>query len=155
MNDEGLAQNAQGNRSGGAGAPGTVGGLGKALLAAWRPSPVSEPSLDPNTSGLPAIERVAEILRYNVLAAEHAISPNGGLRAWLKLNVLAAAVIFIPAMILVPAVTYLLSGFADWAHFLSKIAIGLLITALALVGGILTLVVGGRVVLFLLKTGKR
>lgn len=120
--------------------------LGAALRNAWRPQPPPPPRLDRDVDTLPTIERVAEVTRFNVLALEQAISPNGGLRAWLKLNVLVALVLAIPAVLVVPVVTYLLGGFATWSVFLAQIAENLLRTAVMVFLIVLVIVVTGRVV---------
>lgn len=117
-----------------------------ALRTAWQPIPPPPPQLDSNVDHLPWFERVAEVVRFNLLSLEHAISPNGGLRAWLKLNVLLAIVLAIPAVLLVPLITYLLSGFVTWAEYLTQIAQNLLRAAVMILGLVLIVVVTGRVI---------
>jgi hypothetical protein len=67
--------------------------ISRAIVLAWRPTPVAPPVLDSHLEDLSGIERVAEVLRFNALTVENAISPLGGFRAWLKLNVLVALVL--------------------------------------------------------------
>lgn len=126
--------------------------IGRALMLAWRPLPVEPPALDPHLETLSGVERVAEVLRFSVLSVEVAISPHGSLRAWLKLNVLVALVLAIPAMLVVPVITYLLSGFSTWSQFLAEIANNLLQAAVSLVGMVLVVVIGGRIVMALLTS---
>jgi len=76
------------------------------------------------------------------------LSPQGGLRwAWLKLNLLVAMVIGLPALIVVPVVTFILSGFATWSGFLAQIADNLLHTAVSVLLLVLVVVVIGRIVM--------
>ena len=111
----------------------------KALVSAWNPERVPRPSISSDLERLPAVERITEVVRFDALAAEHSLSPRGGLRAWLKLNVLAALVIGAPALIVVPVATYLLGGVATWSQLLLSIAVNLLMTAVAVLGTLLVL----------------
>lgn len=120
-----------------------------ALMHAWRPAPVAPPTLDSHLETLSSVERVAEVLRYSALSVESEISPQGGLRAWLKLNLLVALILAIPAVLVVPVITYLLSGFSTWAQFLTAIANNLLNAAVSMVGMVLVIVVGWRIVMSL------
>ena len=92
----------------------------------WQPKPVERPQIDRSLVSLPPIQRSAEVLRYSLLKAEHWLSPNGRLRAWMKLNILAALFIGIPALIVVPILTYLLGQFVTWMLFLAQAARNLL-----------------------------
>lgn len=126
--------------------------ISRALMLAWRPTLVAPPTLDSHLETLSGIERVAEVLRFSALSVENAISPYGGLRAWLKLNLLVALVLAIPAALVVPVITYLLSGFSTWAQFLAAIANNLLNAAVSMVGMFLVVVIGGRIVMALLAS---
>ena len=126
--------------------PGLAGTILVALRRAWRPTPPNPPRIDPDLTSLSALPRVTEALRYSILEFERAISPNGGLRAWAQLNVLVALVLAIPALLLIPVGTLLLSGFATWSQFLREIFVNLLVAAVALFLGILVLVLIGRVI---------
>ena len=117
-----------------------------ALRRAWRPVPPAPPSVDPKLTDLPAISRVAEALRYSILDLEQAISPSGGLRAWVQLNVLVALVLAVPAFLVIPVVTLILSGFATWSEFLVRIGVNLLTAAGAIFGVVLVLVLTGRMI---------
>lgn len=129
--------------------------ISRALMLAWNPSRIKLPELDPHLEALPPVERVSEVLRFSVLSVEAAISPNGGLRAWLKLNVLVALVLAIPAALVVPVITYLLSGFSTWSQFLAEIANNLLQATASLVGMVFVVVIGGRIILALLASQGR
>jgi hypothetical protein len=126
--------------------PGLTGSILIALRRAWRPTPPNPPRIDPDLTSLSALPRVTEALRYSILDLERAISPNGGLRAWAQLNVLVALVLAIPAFLVVPVVTLLLSGFATWSEFLKQIFVNLLVAAVAIFLAVLVLVLAGRVI---------
>ena len=88
----------------------------------WQPKTIERPKIDRSFLKMPAIERSAEVLRHSFLKAEHWLSPNGRLREWVRLNILAALFIGVPALIVVPIVTYLLGQFVTWALFLAQAA---------------------------------
>lgn len=91
-------------------------------LALPKSKPIERPQVDRSLAALPPIERAAEVLRYSILKAEHWLSPRGHLRNWARLNILAALFIGIPALFIVPVVTYLLGQFATWMVFLAQAA---------------------------------
>jgi hypothetical protein len=94
--------------------------------------PLSKPEVDRDLAGLSPVARSAEVLRYQLLQVECALSPGGGLRAWLKLNVLAALLFGIPALLVVPIVTELVGAFAKWTAFLLQAALNVLHASLAM-----------------------
>ena len=96
--------------------------------------PVSAPMVDPDLSRMGFVPRSAEVMRFQVLRLEHALSPGGGLRCWMKLNVLLALGLAIPALLLVPPITWILAGMATWSAYLAAVVLNLL---LALVYAIL------------------
>lgn len=102
--------------------------------SAWRPVPLPVPRVDPELARLGFVPRSAEAVLYQVLRLEHALSPGGGLRCWLKLNVLLALGLAIPAIVLVPPATSIIAAFATWSAYLAAVALNLL---LALVYAIL------------------
>lgn len=101
------------------------------LTAAWQPKTIPPPKVDPDLTKLAGIERSAEVLRYMGLQLEYALSADGGLRAWLQLNVLACCILAIPTLLVVPVVTWLLSAFTTWSGFLFRTALNLFYTAIA------------------------
>lgn len=109
-----------------------------AWASAWRPMPVSAPMVDPDLSRMGFVPRSAEVMRFQVLRLEHALSPGGGLRCWLKLNALLALGLGIPALLLVPPITWILAGMATWSAYLAAVVLNLL---LALVYAILITVI--------------
>lgn len=126
--------------------------ISRAFMLAWSPIRVKPPELDSHLETLSGVERVSEVLRFSALSVEVAISPHGGLRAWLKLNVLVALVLAIPAILVVPIITYLLSGFSTWSQFLVEIANNLIQAAASLIGMVLVVVIGGRIVMAILAS---
>ena len=102
--------------------------------SAWRPMPVPVPAVDPDLPRMGFVPRSAEVMRFQVLRLEHALSPGGGLRCWLKLNALLALGLAIPALLLVPPITWILAGMATWSAYLAAVVLNLL---LALVYAIL------------------
>ena len=108
------------------------------LAAAWNPRPVPRPSVDPDLPDYPSVTRTAEVLRYHMLMLEHALSRGGGLRAWLKLNLLIGLVLAAPALLVVPVVTLLLSGVSAWSVFLLATVRNL---TLALLWGVLFVII--------------
>jgi hypothetical protein len=93
----------------------------------WKPKSIEPPEVDRALSKLPPIQRAAEVVRYSVLRIEHWLSPNGRLREWIRLNILAALLIGIPALIIVPILTYLLGQFVTWMMFLAAAAKNLVV----------------------------
>jgi hypothetical protein len=116
----------------------------------WKPTPIDLPQVDQSVSELPPIERSAEVIRYSVLKMEHWISPQGRLREWLRFNLAAALFIGIPALFVVPVVTFLLWSFVTWADCLAMAAwnlvrfVGSVIAAIALITAALAVFGGMR-----------
>jgi hypothetical protein len=110
--------------------PGKVSLLTSAKLH-WQPVKLSVPRLDPEVTQLDPIQRTGEVLRYSVLGLEYWLSPGGSLRQWIRLNVCIAVVLTVPALLIVPVVTYVLGAFATWAELLVRIAKHLLVFPLA------------------------
>jgi hypothetical protein len=120
-----------------------VAALANTLKAAWQPKPVPLPHVDPDLTEFPAIERSAEVFRYKLLQLEYALSPGGALRAWLKMNLLVCLILGIPALLVVPVITFLIGSFATWTVYLYQATLNVLYTLLtlvAIVGVVLALV---------------
>ena len=84
------------------------------------------------------MQRAGEVLRYSVLSIEWWISPNGTLREWLRLNGKVSSILLIPAVLIVPLVTFVLWQVAKWIVLLVQIASNLIVLPLAaLAAGIL------------------
>jgi len=128
--------------------PGLLRGAGHLLAAAWNPRPVDRPEPDPELTGHAFLTRAAEVLRYHMLMLEYSLSRGGGLRAWFKLNLLLGLVLAVPGILVVPAVTLVLSGLASWSALLLLTLRNL---AFAMLWGILCLVI---IVTFVFAAGQ-
>lgn len=106
------------------------------LRTTWQPSVVPLPVVDPNLAELPTLERVTEVCRYQLLQLEYSLSRGGGIREWLRLNLLVAALLIIPALLVVPVVTWLLGSFVTMTAFLYQAAQNLLWTVLTIIATI-------------------
>jgi hypothetical protein len=80
------------------------------------------------------LERVTEITRFQLLQTEYMVSPGGGLRAWLRMNMLVAMIFIIPALFVVPVVTSLAGQFANLTAFLLQASMNLFYTVVTLIG---------------------
>ena len=107
--------------------------LKSAWASAWRPVPLPVPRVDPELPRLGFVVRSAEVIRYQVLRVEHALSPGGGLRAWVRINLLVGLALLAPALLVVPFATALLAGFAGWTTFIALAAANLLQALISLV----------------------
>ena len=99
---------------------------------AWQPTRLPKPEVDPRLTQLPALERCAEVVRYELSQLEYAISPGGELRGWLRLNCLLALFMGIPALFFVPIITYVLGSFATLTGFLFEAVTNLFYTLLTI-----------------------
>jgi hypothetical protein len=119
----------------------------------WHPQQLSKPAVDPELPQLSNVQRSVEVFRYSILSWEWWLCPSGALREWLRLNLIAALIIGIPAVLIVPIVTYLLGQFVTWTELLVGIAKNLAIfPVLAVIGvAIITgIIYGARILLRLL-----
>jgi hypothetical protein len=103
----------------------------------WNPKPIEEPTVDPDLSELNGLQRAAESLRYTILSIEWWLSPNGSLREWLKLNSKIGSFLLIPAVLVVPLVTFILWQVWKWTGWLNGIAGNLLLFPLAAFAAVL------------------
>jgi hypothetical protein len=69
-----------------------------------------------------AVERSAEVIRYAVFTTEYWVSPRGGLREWLRLNLWFALVLAVPALLITPIASYMLAELAAGSGQLANIA---------------------------------
>jgi hypothetical protein len=97
------------------------------LKASWQPTPINRPQVDANLEKLDGLTRSAESFRYSILSIEWWISPNGRLREWLRHNTRLACWLIVPAVMVVPVVTFLLWQLLKWVRMLTSIAGGLII----------------------------
>jgi predicted RND superfamily exporter protein len=75
---------------------------------------------------------VVEVLRFKLLELEYGLSPNGGLRAWLRLNMLVCVLLGTPLLLIVPIITWFLSSFTTWSAFLRQASLNVLYMMLAI-----------------------
>jgi small-conductance mechanosensitive channel len=91
------------------------------IRTTWNPQPIPVPAINPDLEVLPAIERIAEVLRYQLLQIEYGLSNRGGLREWMRLVAVLTLVLAIPAVLIVPLVTVFLYAAASWTALLFQI----------------------------------
>ena len=80
--------------------------------------PIEKPTIADDFHDLSVLQRVTESIRYNVFCLEYFLSPKGGLRQWIKINVSLLLLFGIPILFFVPLVTYLMSGLATMSELL-------------------------------------
>ena len=110
---------------------------------AWQPVPISAPVIDRSLNEMMVLERVTEICRYQLHQFEYMVSPGGGLRAWLRMNMLVAMILIIPALFVVPVLTFLAVSFATLTAFLLQASINIffaIVTLIATVAAVLTFI---------------
>lgn len=133
--------------------------LFKLVRDAWQPVPISAPVIDSGLNALPALERITEVCRYTLLRLEHAVSCGGGLRAWLRLNVMGMVVLIIPALMVVPALTWLAGSFATLTAYLLQATVNLFFTVVGLIATVAAVLAFGYVLKMLwrahLENGRR
>lgn len=98
----------------------------------WSPTKIHPPTVDPDLEKLNGPQRTAEVLRYTILSLEWWLSPNGRLREWLKLQGKISSILLIPAVLVIPLVTFIIWQGAIWVALLVQIAGGLIVLPLAI-----------------------
>jgi hypothetical protein len=114
-------------------------------LIQWEPCPIELPAVHPELAKLNDLQRSAEVFRYWILSFEHWLSPQGALREWLRLNVVIGITLVIPALLIVPVGTYLLSEFVTWTALMIQIVKNLAIFPIAVIGLVLLLMTGALI----------
>lgn len=102
----------------------------------WHPQPIAKPLITVQFDQLDHLQRTAEVFHYSLRRLEWWISPNGTLREWLRFNLMVAAVLGIPALLIVPLITYLLEQFTSWTAQLTRIASNLIVFPTTILIGI-------------------
>ena len=117
--------------------------------------PINKPTIDDDLNNLSHIERVTESMRYNVLCFEYSISPKGGLRQWIKVNIALLLLVGIPILIFMPLITYFIGGVAEISGLLADASLYLLEGALnilkligVIIAVILSMIILLRILLF-------
>ncbi len=88
------------------------------FIAAWTPTPIPMPQIDPQLDELTMLQRIAEVCRYLCLRLEYAVSSGGTLRAWVRVNLLVLLTGIVPALLVVPLLTLLASEFTSFTGYL-------------------------------------
>ena len=103
------------------------------LRSTWNPLPLKVPKIDPNLEELPFLERVTEVLRFQVLSVEYGLSSRGGLREWARVVSVISLALAFPLFLIVPLVTIFLSAAVTWTAMLFQIMTYLLFALLTLI----------------------
>ena len=101
------------------------------VIKRWQPEALTLPEVDNDLPRLNAIERSAEVLRYNLHRFEYWISPGGSLREWFKFNLRLAFGIAVPSLLVAPFVTLALRQFDTWIEFITKTTSNLVLVPLS------------------------
>jgi hypothetical protein len=112
-------------------------------LRHWQPKELALPMVDPDLHRLGAMERSAEVFRHNLASLEYWLSPKGWLREWIKFNCRIAAIIAVPALLVVPLITFALRQIETWIRLIVESTSNLVLfplSALLVVGLISALV---------------
>ena len=107
--------------------------LKQTITQHWRPEPLPVPVVDPDLPRLTGIERAAEVCRFTLHKLEYALSPQGHLREFIKLNVRLALSIAIPVFMVAPLITVALNQFQVWVDLLAKTTSSLVLFPLSVV----------------------
>lgn len=116
----------------------------------WQPSKIEPPQVDPQLDQFDGAKRSAEVVRYSILSLEWWLSPNGTLREWLRLNGKISSVLLIPAVLVLPLITFIVWQVSKWIGWLVGIAGNLILfplAALAAVGVTIGVVILLRTIL--------
>jgi hypothetical protein len=98
----------------------------------WNPEPIKSPTVDPELPKMPWPERCAEAIRYAFLRGEHWLSRQGVLREWLRINLWVGVALLAASLLVVPPVTMLLTGVAEWSGLIETTVLNVTATVLGL-----------------------
>lgn len=115
------------------------------------PVPLVKPTIEDDFNNHLLLERVTESIKYNILCLEYSISPKGGLRQWVKINISLLLLLGIPILIFVPLATYLMGGFSDIAELLANSTQFLLASAINILQIIGVLIVIASIIYIIFK----
>ena len=76
--------------------------------------------VDPQLPNLSGLERSAEVIRFVIASIEHALSPSGFLREFVKLNLRLAVAIAVPGFMVAPLVTMAITQMKTWVALLTE-----------------------------------
>ena len=110
------------------------------FLAAWTPTPIPKPQIDPQLDELTMLQRIAEVCRYACLRLEYAVSSGGTLRAWVRVNLMVFLTGIVPALLVVPLLTLLASEFTSFTGYLLQASRNLLDAIVTLIEAVAALI---------------
>ena len=96
----------------------------------WQPKPINSPRPDPDLENLDGVQRSAETIRYSILSLEFWLSPLGNLREWIRFNGKISAVLLIPALLVLPLITFIIAEVAHWLVMLVEMSGNLILLPL-------------------------
>lgn len=105
----------------------------KLQMAFMPPTRLPLPQIAPDIEELPLLERITETLRYVLFSIEYSLSPNGGLRQWLKVNLAFFLLLGIPILIFAPLFTFFMVQFTSMTVYLLKSVINILFSLLVII----------------------
>ena len=108
----------------------------QAITLNWQPKPLTPPRVSRDFAEMDSLERTTEVLRHSLAQLEWWLSPGGRLREWSRFNLVIGTVLGIPALIVVPVITWLLGQFANWTVLLRQIGSNLIVFPFTMILGI-------------------
>ena len=112
--------------------------------------PVARPTVGEEFFRVPAWKRSLLAILYCLLCLEHWIAPQGWVREWLRLNVLAAVLIGTAVLLTGPVVTAFLHNLYDWCSVGVQILIKVM-SMLSVLPPLILTTIGGLVLWNLLR----
>ncbi|MDA7880864.1 hypothetical protein N9A94_00990 [Akkermansiaceae bacterium] len=88
-----------------------------------QPHPVARPIVDEAFLRLPAWKRSLASIAYCLRCLEHWIAPQGWVREWIRLNILAVVLAGTTILLAGPIVTAILLSLLDWSNLSTLILI--------------------------------
>ena len=101
--------------------------VGNKWLSIPQTQAIQLPTIDPRLEELNAVARSTECLRHFFLSIEFWISPDGRLRQWIRLNLCLSAFLLIPAVLLIPVISFVLREVDGWLSVLLSIVLKLIV----------------------------
>lgn len=86
------------------------------VLRHWEPQKLEPPAIDPELVHLTPIERSSEVIRHALLSLEYWLSPSGALREWMRFNLRIGVILAVPALLVVPLITFALRQINAWVR---------------------------------------
>lgn len=93
-----------------------------ASFALWQPRRLPEPKLSLEFRRMTPFQRSVESVVFALAQLEHWLSPEGAMRAWLRLNAIVGLVLCISAVLVVPAVTHVFREMVTWTGLADTMA---------------------------------